>query len=440
MGLAVAIPLSTLVWYLLRWRARRPRTVEGWTTARGRIVGPRAPGEIVHQRAASGELLTAEPFELLVGSERARVEPGGADVEVHPRWGRGEELRSGDVVEVLGKLGEDGALRATRLLRAGWPRVGLVGVCLIVAGAIGAVVAVSQLLDQPRRCPFGSEPHVRRFATGVERSCRRSGTRHGPAQIENHVGRVIERGRYREGVKHGRWWRYHRNGKPAERLDYRDGLRHGRWRKWHLDGAVALEGRYERGRGEARALHDNGKLAERGTYFGSERHGAWRFWRRDGSLHTQGAYAEGKKHGRWRRYHEDGKTRRSEGSYVRGKRDGLWRWWRADGKRERRGSFAKGKRDGVWYWWHPNGKVARRGRFRRGKKHGKWFFYDERGERQIKGGYHEGKRVGPWRWHCAACKGCDPCDGKAADAVVDKNYGPPAKAVEGKPAPAPSPR
>jgi antitoxin component YwqK of YwqJK toxin-antitoxin module len=427
-GIALAIPSILVGWYLLRWRSSAPRTDEGVTRARGRIVSPQSRGELVHQRAANGELLVAERFELRAGVARLQIEPRKADLDVFPRWGRQDELRSGDVVEVIGTLDDEGTLRAARLTRAGWPRVGLVGLCVTVAAAIGAVVAVNQLFDQPRPCPSGTEPRVRRLATSVERSCRRSGTRHGPASIENHVGRVIERGSYRDGVKHGSWWRYHRNGKPAERLDYSDGKRHGRWRKWHLDGGIALEGRYERGRGEARVLHDNGKLADRGAYVGAERDGSWRFWRRDGTLHTRGSYARGKKHGRFVRYHEDGKTKRSEGYFAGGKRDRVWTWWRPDGTRERRGLFDGGKRSGVWFWWHDNGKVARRGAFRVGKKHGRWLFYDQAGERQIKGGYHDGKRVGPWRWQCATCKGCDPCDGKSADAVVDKDYGPPQSA------------
>lgn len=455
LALFVALLLAGLLWHHWAWRdvvVERPEVVGGkpLRLARGRIVAAEGADDgVVYEQAATGQELTAVPFELAVGARRLTVEPAGADYEVRARPGRGRELRLGDRVEVLGIVAEE-RLLATRLLRAGWPRVSLLMACTVVVLFIAAVALVHRL-TRDSGCPAGTQPHVRRFATGVEQSCRRSGTRDGPASITNHVGRVVERGSYRDGFKDGLWRRYYRDGGLAERAHYRRGERHGLWLRYHRGGALAGRAEMRRGRGIWHGRHENGKASEEGLYVGEKRDGLWTFWRSDGSLHSRGGFRLAKKHGPWTSYHEPGadnapgadkalggekatsrpSTKNSpakpqpawRGAFAHGRRDGEWSYWRKEGSREKQGRFSDGKRAGAWRWWHENGKLAREGHFRGNKKHGVWTFFDDKGREQIRGAYQEGQRVGRWRWSCAHCPECDVCSGKAKDAVIEKDHG-----------------
>lgn len=447
LALFAALLLAGLLWHRWAWRdvvIERPEVVHGkplWL-ARGRVVEAAGADEgVVYQQAATGEELTAVPFTLAVGARRLTIEPAGADYEVRARPGRGRDLRLGDRVEVLGMVADE-RLLATRLLRAGWPHVSLLTACTVVVAFVAAV-ALFHRLTRDSGCPTGTEPHVRRFATGVEHSCRKNGTREGPASITNHVGRIVERGRYRDGFKDGPWLRYYRDGKLAERVTYRRGERHGLWQRYHRGGALAGQAEMRRGRGVWHGLHENGKPSEKGGYVGEKRDGEWTFWRSDGSLHSRGSFRAGKKHGPWTAYHEPGSDEATSrpttshpsraaakprpawrGAFSAGHRSGEWTYWRKDGSREKRGHFASGgKRVGRWRWWHENGKLAREGHFRANKKHGSWVFFDDQGREQIRGAYQDGQRVGRWRWSCAHCPACDVCTGKAKDAVIEKDHG-----------------
>ncbi|MCK5800499.1 MAG: toxin-antitoxin system YwqK family antitoxin, partial [Deltaproteobacteria bacterium] len=370
------------------------------------------------------QTITCEVFDLASRERRLVVDPCDADVEARYLWGRMGDLRVGDLVEVEGLFDEAShRLTATRVLRSGWPRVGLLSACVIVGALIAAVAIVHHMSQREPFCSPGTQEDTQRSPTGVEHLCRRTGTRQGRSRLTDHVGRLIEKGRYGDGLKEGSWWRYHRNGKVAERLDYVAGVRHGRWKKWYPSGSLAVEGHYDHGHGELRVFYECGKVSESGRYLGSKRHGPWRYLRADGTLRARGAYRRGKKHGIWVAYEDDGKTRSWEGAFIAGKRDGPWAFWTGGGIRSKRGRFVGGKREGAWMWWHKNGKIARHGRFHRGKKEGRWVFFDDKGRPQLRGNYRDGLRVGMWRWYCASCTDCDPCKGKG-DEEVTKSYDP----------------
>jgi antitoxin component YwqK of YwqJK toxin-antitoxin module len=53
------------------------------------------------------------------------------------------------------------------------------------------------------------------------------------------------------------------------------------------------------------------------------------------------------------------------------------------------GSFRNGKKHGPWVKYHDNGGVDSKGTFKDGKKDGSWVYYTESGELKEKGAYKD---------------------------------------------------
>ncbi|MHB8603721.1 MAG: toxin-antitoxin system YwqK family antitoxin [Thermoplasmatota archaeon] len=82
--------------------------------------------------------------------------------------------------------------------------------------------------------------------------------------------------------------------------------------------------------------------------------------------------ARGRRHGRWKFYHRDGKLW-SSGTYVHGVAHGLFRWYAANGKLRQSGRFAHGKQSGLWTRrYGGTTQLFDIGRWDNGKKIGVW--------------------------------------------------------------------
>ncbi len=79
-------------------------------------------------------------------------------------------------------------------------------------------------------------------------------------------------------------------------------------------------------------------------------------------------------------YYENG-NKKMDGYYnADGKKHGKWTYWREDGKIWSEGYFNEGKDDKMRRTWHENGQKHYEGRYKNGTRVGKWKFYDESGK------------------------------------------------------------
>ena len=83
------------------------------------------------------------------------------------------------------------------------------------------------------------------------------------------------------------------------------------------------------------------------------------FYYANGQKKMEGNYnEEGKKHGKWIYWREDG-TKWSEGYFYEGKDDGLRKTWHENGARHYEGRYDKGDRIGTWRFWDESGKLVK---------------------------------------------------------------------------------
>jgi antitoxin component YwqK of YwqJK toxin-antitoxin module len=420
-----ALSLSILTIWLLhrhRWRPRLVAGSAGVITAVGRVTALR---DASFTDVASAELVDLEGarIHLETPAGKLQVETKSATFELDWRPRKKTVVAIGEKLLVRGLLLEtDGTCDAAQVRLAGWPRPGLIAICLVVIIVL-ATLAATIHLTRKDTCPPDTEPHVAKHPTWVERSCRKTdSTRHGPARIENHVGRVIEAGHYRDGHKHGVWRRFHRNGKLAEQISFSRGRKHGRWERFHRSGALAGRGDLEAASGPWVEYHENGKIARRGHYKDGLKHGHWTLFSKNGKKAAVGSYHRDKRHGQWRGFDKETTKLAWQRHYRQGALHGPYKRFGRTGLLELSGSYRGGKKHGRWRWYHPNSEqLARTGDFKDGQKDGPWRFYDEQARLKLDARYEKGKRSGVWRYFCAVCKDCDVCASKETT-VVEKDY------------------
>ena len=92
----------------------------------------------------------------------------------------------------------------------------------------------------------------------------------------------------------------------------------------------------------------------------------------------QHSYKDGKPHGEWLEYHENGKLKKKR-NYKDGKLEGESLWYHKNGQLESKGNFKDDKKEGEWLHYRSNGKLWRKYYYKEGKKDGKWTWYDTYG-------------------------------------------------------------
>ena len=75
----------------------------------------------------------------------------------------------------------------------------------------------------------------------------------------------------------------------------------------------------------------------------------------NGQNKSKGKVEDGKKDGKWTRWHENGQIE-AEGNYKDNKLDGKWTRWHENGQKESERNYKDGKVYGKWTYWHFNGQ------------------------------------------------------------------------------------
>ena len=108
---------------------------------------------------------------------------------------------------------------------------------------------------------------------------------------------------------------------------------------------------------------------EQGTIRNGKKHGPWVKYHDNGQLETKVTFKDGKKNGPWVKYHDNGQLW-SKGTFKNGKKDGPWVKYHKNGQLRYKGTFKNAKKDGPWVGFHQNGNVNEKltGTFKNGVK------------------------------------------------------------------------
>ncbi len=159
----------------------------------------------------------------------------------------------------------------------------------------------------------------------------------------------------KDSKKEGPWLGFHPNGKKSLREFYVNGLLHDSLIHWDSLGHVSKK-----------ALMDSGN--------GS----IYRYYP-DGKVKRVEQFLEGKKHGEQLSFFPFGRTK-TRYIYDKNKALEYWRWHAdslsSDSVLTIHGLFKEGKRHGEWNWYSENGMLLESANYVLGKRHGKAYFYN----------------------------------------------------------------
>lgn len=131
-------------------------------------------------------------------------------------------------------------------------------------------------------------------------------------------------------------------------------------------------------------------------------HGEYRRYR-NGTLREKGMYVDGKRHGLFVSYHQDGKTPQRETPMCYGKIDGTVRTWFSDGKPDMVQEYMMGKRNGKEQHFDPKtGKLIFEASYTDDRKEGKqWEISEDTSEGWLSetvSHYKNGELDGPYEY------------------------------------------
>ena len=98
-----------------------------------------------------------------------------------------------------------------------------------------------------------------------------------------------------------------------------------------------------------------------------------------GTIKTIRNFKEGKYHGIWTEWHENG-NRKFQGDRSNNKGDGLTKWWHENGQLKKMGTYDMDKQQGIVLRWHPNGALKQIRHYEQDKPTGPWSMFDKQGD------------------------------------------------------------
>lgn len=220
------------------------------------------------------------------------------------------------------------------------------------------------------------------------------------------------------GNRTGIWIDLHPNGKPKEEGNWTNNLRNGVFKFFNKKGELEKMEKYENGwlvtnDNETsiidirKEFHANGRVAVEGSYSNGKKHGTFRMYDENGNQVSAAVYDNeillgegmidsiGLRQGPWKLFYPDGKIR-AEGEYKNGLKEGAWTYFFGNGKTEQKGSYKEDLPVGAWKWFYTSGASHREELYRRGKEDGHAIEYDSLGNVITEGDYVDGLKNGKW--------------------------------------------
>ncbi|MBI1191733.1 MAG: hypothetical protein GC205_00975 [Bacteroidetes bacterium] len=173
-------------------------------------------------------------------------------------------------------------------------------------------------------------------------------------------------GSLRDGKRHGSWTGLHFNGNPEWEGTYVNGVPNGPWTTWYPEGGVFETYTYRDSlrQGPYRALHPDGSLLETGAYDRGKKTGNWERFYADGTLQHIAEYRADHKEGLELSYYSNGR-KESQTRWTGDSGEGVA--FHPNGEIRFTGQWKEGKQHGLWKHYNEQGRLEREEFYRLGE-------------------------------------------------------------------------
>lgn len=160
------------------------------------------------------------------------------------------------------------------------------------------------------------------------------------------------------GIEHGETRQWNEQDVLVRSGGFERGKRHGAWREWHADGVLRLSGSFDHGArvGEWTSWSPAGDQIALEHYEAGSLHGQKQLWSPEGVLVFQGRFEHGQPDGEHLEFYLGGGPK-SVANYSNGVLNGARVDWHASGGKQSEGPMVDGKRHGRWTVWNEQGEV-----------------------------------------------------------------------------------
>ena len=228
----------------------------------------------------------------------------------------------------------------------------------------GGLMAEGNYLDQTRDSVWNFYGEDGSLAS---RETYARGKKQGLTTIYFGDGSVSEEVMYRDDVKNGSWKQYYPNGHLQMEATVVDGIRYeGKFATYYDDGIKRTEGKYVNGNREGSwyEFNDNGSVRVITVYRGGQpteehyRNGTFEEYWPDDVLRSKYTYVDGKRHGNFEEWYNQGQWKTEMRTDDRGTRYPVQT---LEGAQLRlKGRYNRGERDGEFVYYNEDGTVWKR--------------------------------------------------------------------------------
>ena len=148
----------------------------------------------------------------------------------------------------------------------------------------------------------------------------------------------------------------YKSGKPKFQMEYHDGLQHGNTQVWWENGKPHTHQIYHQGKvhGKTTFWFESGMKKSEATYHMGQQHGWTLFWYKSGRKKSAQYWDQGKKTGQFQEWYDAGEKGKEpfklQGQYKDGKRHGTWVHYRQNGKPDYEQHLEDGKLRRLRQW------------------------------------------------------------------------------------------
>jgi antitoxin component YwqK of YwqJK toxin-antitoxin module len=182
------------------------------------------------------------------------------------------------------------------------------------------------------------------------------------------------------------------------RMSFKNDLPDGLMEELYPDGKIKKLVNFAEGKlhGDFFEFSDQGEVFRSGSYFQDKKVEGWKSFYPDGSIQSEFFYENGLLSGNTKNYHSDGSIAETI-SLESGKLEGSYQSFYRNGSIQKEVQFSDGLEHGDFKLYFEDGKICASGQFEKGILTGNWEFFNADGFLLSTGTYRAGQKNGIWK-------------------------------------------